>query len=89
MDLGIILFTGRSVEELSDELKTSVDLIIDGRFIESKRDHERNLVGSTNQRIIDVSSRYSDNLDWFNNKRTDFIEIDVVDGCFITNGSSF
>ncbi len=89
MDLGIILFTGRNFEDLEDSLTSCLDLVIDGRFVMEERDHERNLIGSKNQRIIEVSDRYHDCLDWFTTTRPDYIEIDVQDGTFITNGSAF
>jgi len=89
MGLGIILFTGRNFEDLEDSLTSCLDLVIDGRFVMEERDHERNLIGSKNQRIIEVSDRYHDCLDWFTTTRPDYIEIDVQDGTFITNGSAF
>lgn len=87
--IGTILFTGRRYEELSDDIAANVDLIIDGRFESDSSDDERNLIGSRNQRIIDVSGRYSADLDWFTVARPDYIEVDLVSGGIITNGSAF
>ncbi len=87
--LGIILFTGRDFEDLEDSLTSFLDLVIDGRFVMEERDHERNLIGSKNQRIIEVSDRYHDCLDWFTTTRPDYIEVDVQGDIFITNGSAF
>ena len=89
LDLGIIMFTGRDYSELSVELRENIDLVIDGRFDDLDLDIERNLIGSRNQRIINVSGRYSDDLDWFLTIRPDYIEVDVSDDFFITNGSTF
>ena len=89
LGLGVLMFTGRSIDELSDNLKEHLDLVIDGRFEVDNRDYERNLVGSCNKRIVDLSGRYADCLDWFMETRPDFIEIDVLGDSFITNGSAF
>ncbi len=87
-NLGVILFTGRLFSELDEGLIENLDLVIDGRFEIDNRDEERNLIGSKNQRMIFVSDRYEDD-DWFTNTRHDFIEIDVVEDQFISNGSSY
>lgn len=89
LGLGVLLFTGRVIDELPGNLKEHLDLVIDGRFEADNRDYKRNLIGSCNQRIIDISGRYADKLDWFTEIRPDFIEVDVLDGSFITNGSTF
>jgi anaerobic ribonucleoside-triphosphate reductase activating protein len=82
--LGIILFTGRKVEEIDDELKTAVDLIVDGGFEQDKRDAARNLVGSTNQRLIFVTDRYRPHEQWFYTSRPKRVEINIAGGLFIT-----
>lgn len=89
MGLGIIMFTGNRFEDLDPELVKSLDLVIDGRFERGKRDRERNLVGSTNQRLVEVTDRYHDVLDWFNVKRPDYVEMDVSGDLIIANGSAF
>lgn len=75
--LGIILFTGYEMSELSDELLAYVDIIIDGKFDINNIDNMRNLVGSTNQRIHYLSERYSDVSQWFENGREKRIEINL------------
>ena len=56
--LGIILFSGRYKEELPGELVNSVDLLLDGPYVESKHDDDRFLIGSKNKRITFVTERY-------------------------------
>ncbi len=87
--LGTILFTGRDVEDLPEDLVSAVDLIIDGRYVREDADLERTLIGSRNQRILDISGRYARNLDWFTDSRRYFIEVDVDGDGFLTNGSTF
>jgi len=82
--LGTILFTGRSVEELPKGLMKSIDLIVDGSFEQNHPDTVRNLIGSTNQRLIYVTDRYRSYEQWFYIKRPKHVEINVADGLFIT-----
>ncbi len=89
LDLGIILFTGNLYEELDPDLKKNIDLIIDGRFECDNRDNERNLIGSTNQQIVNVTDRYTKCIEWFTSRRNDFIEVDLFEDGFITNGDAF
>lgn len=90
MGLGIILFTGRRCEDLEPDLLEYVDLVIDGRFDINDRDLERNLVGSRNQRIIELTDRYKGN-DWFMRHRDDYIEMDLSlgDGMLTARGNVF
>jgi len=49
------LYTGYTYEDVSDaEILDFVDVLVDGRFIESQRNPSLAFRGSTNQRIIDV-----------------------------------
>ena len=84
MDLGIILFTGKQAEDLPNELKAVVDIIIDGGFERDKRETARNLVGSTNQRIIFTTERYRPHEQWFYTPRPKRVEINIAGGLFIT-----
>lgn len=77
MGLGVILFTGKMLEELSDELVSGCDIIVDGQFDVELIDKERNLIGSKNQKIHCITSRYNNNLDWFYNKRNKMVRVDV------------
>ena len=88
LGLGIILFTGKLYSELDEELIRYLDTIIDGRFETDNRDITRNLVGSNNQKIINVTDRYSDNA-WFTDLRPDYIEIDLTEDWIISSGSAY
>ena len=48
LGLGIIMFSGRRKDALKPELVNSVDLLIDGPFIETELDTDRVLLGSKN-----------------------------------------
>ena len=59
MGLNLFCYTGYVFEELKSvpyalELLEYVDVLIDGPFIQEKRDYTLKFKGSTNQRIIDV-----------------------------------
>lgn len=63
--LGVICFTGFTREMLeSDEdasqLIAEVDLLVDGPYAAELPESERALVGSTNQRFLNLSPRYAD-----------------------------
>lgn len=52
------IWTGYLYEEVSDflaELASKVDVLVDGRFVESLKDLRLPYAGSTNQRVIDVT----------------------------------
>lgn len=62
--LGIICFTGYTRESLEqDEVAASliaeIDLLVDGPYLIDCPEEERALVGSTNQRFIHLTTRYS------------------------------
>ena len=84
LDLGIILFTGYNINRLKESLVSSVDMIIDGQFIEEEIDLNRNLVGSTNQTFKNISDRYTNDIDWFMNKRDLLVELNVGETLVIT-----
>ena len=65
LGLGVISFTGRKFEEVKDILG-NCDVVLDGAFDESCPETDRKLLGSSNQRIIAITSRYEKVLDWFN-----------------------
>jgi len=86
LGLGTILLTGKNIEELNEQIKDSVDLIIDGGYEKDKPDNERNLIGSSNQRIFFITERYREDKDWFFIPRLKRLEINISDnsGLFIT-----
>ncbi len=62
-NLSIIVYTGYTFEEIIEksskniklkEFLKSIDILIDGRYIDDKRDLLLKFRGSTNQRIIDI-----------------------------------
>jgi anaerobic ribonucleoside-triphosphate reductase activating protein len=61
--LGVITFTGYSVENLRGDdrmhsLLSATDLLIDGPYEKDSPEQRRALVGSSNQRFIYLSNRY-------------------------------
>jgi anaerobic ribonucleoside-triphosphate reductase activating protein len=82
--LGVILFTGYKFNQLKDSLISSVDLIIDGQFVEKELDQNRNLIGSTNQTFKHISNRYINDMKWFMKKRRLQVDINVGRELLIT-----
>lgn len=82
LGLGIIMFSGREKRQLNNELVESVDLLIDGPFVESLLDKKRILLGSTNKNLTFITDRYKDCADYFNNPIS-IEEITVEDYIFI------
>lgn len=83
LNIGTILFTGKDYDELDDELKKSVDLVIDGSFVAEQIDNERNLIGSRNQHLVFCSERYKEDMDWFSLPREKRVEINLGKKVFI------
>ncbi len=63
--LGIILFSGKTIDSLDKDLVDSVDLLIDGPFIESQLDKERLLLGSKNKVLHFITDRYLNQKSYF------------------------
>ena len=84
LGLGVISFTGRKYEEVSDALD-GCDVVLDGPYIEEQKENTRKVLGSTNQRIIILSDRYPDCEEWFFNNASKEVEINVGD-YIIANG---
>lgn len=82
--LGVILFTGKLLYELSEDLISGCDIIIDGNFDLEQIDTKRNLIGSVNQQIHCITSRYENDLDWFFKKRPKKVRIDIGDELHIS-----
>ncbi len=64
--LGIILFSGKTIDALDKDLVNTVDLLIDGPFIESQLDKERLLLGSKNKTLHFITDRYLKQESYFN-----------------------
>lgn len=77
LDLGIIVYSGYEKDELIEMKKDSIfsliDVLIYGRYIESLRDLNLHLRGSSNQVIDFLSNRYNESLI----KEGNYIEIDI------------
>lgn len=82
LGLGIIMFSGKYKDELDCELVNSVDLLIDGPFIESKLDNKRLLLGSTNKHLNFITERYKNYELYFYNLKS-LEEVTVEDYIFI------
>jgi hypothetical protein len=48
-----------------NDILGNCDIVLDGAYDESCPETDRKLLGSSNQRIIAISSRYEKVLDWF------------------------
>ena len=82
LGLGIIMFSGRRKDALKPELVNSVDLLIDGPFIETELDTDRVLLGSKNKNLTFITDRYESEADYFNNP-VSIEEITAEDYIFI------
>ena len=84
LGLGIIMFSGKNVDSLDKALVDSVDLLIDGPFVENQIDENRLLLGSKNKKLIFVTDRYRDEEKYFYNKIS--LNEVVVGDCIFING---
>lgn len=63
-DLSVIVYTGFTMEELAQDSRAQrllglVDLLIDGPYLQDSNDDGRFAVGSSNQRVIRLSDRFT------------------------------
>ena len=82
LGLGIIMFSGKNKTNLDSKLIESVDLLIDGPFIENKLDGNRVLLGSINKKLTFITDRYKSAVDYFYNKNS-IEEVTAEDFIFI------
>ncbi|SHE91549.1 4Fe-4S single cluster domain-containing protein [Schwartzia succinivorans] len=89
--LSVLLFTGYYYEDLLamedddiDRLLRNTDILVDGEFIESLRDQERDWVGSENQHVIFLSDRYNAGIEFEHGVHN--TEIRISDGGVGING---
>ena len=82
LGLGIIMFSGKDKDSISEDLVNSVDLLIDGPFVESLPDNKRVLIGSKNKTLTFVTDRYKQHEDYFYNE-TSIEEVTAEDYIFI------
>ena len=76
LGLGVISFTGHLYEQVEKQLE-GCDMVLDGAFEEAKLETKRKILGSTNQRILCLTDRYKNCIDWFLTPSTKSIEINV------------
>lgn len=86
-DMGVIIYSGFTIDEIyssDDKYKKKLleftDLLIDGPYIEEKNDG-KNLRGSSNQRPIALTDRYSGFIDYYGSKKAEvefFVKEDKV-----------
>ena len=64
-DLGVMAFSGFTLEQLRDDpdphvaaLLTDIDILVDGPYLREQPDTQRRWIGSTNQRIHFLTGRY-------------------------------
>ena len=86
LGLGVISFTGHKYEEVENELKIG-DMVLDGAYIEAKKETERSILGSTNKRIICLTDRYKNDIKWFFNSNEKMVEINMGEKIII-NGDA-
>ena len=76
LGLGVISFTGRKYEDVADILR-GCDLVLDGAYEQDKPDKARRLLGSANQRILLLTDRYRNAVNWFKSIGTKAVEVHV------------
>lgn len=82
LGLGIIMFSGKNKSMLNADLVSSVDLLIDGPYIEEQKDNDRILIGSKNKNLSFITDRYKNYEDYFYNKNS-IEEVTAEDYIFI------
>lgn len=77
LGLGVISFTGRMYEDVSEILE-GCDVVLDGSFKADSLETKRRLLGSKNQRIICLTERYKNCIEeWFYKKDYLLAEINI------------
>lgn len=76
LGLGVISFTGRKYEDIIGILD-GCDLVLDGAYDQDDPEKERRLLGSANQRILLLTDRYKNAVNWFKSTGTKAVEVHV------------
>ena len=92
LGLSVMIFSGYTLGELEREdapkgaklLLAHCDLLVDGRFVQSKRERKRRYIGSSNQKLHFLSTRYSNEHPDFSAPNT--LEIRFEKGALSMNG---
>ena len=75
--LSLVLFTGYELAEINDmgcaDILNDVDILITGRYVESLRTLEHQWIGSTNQEIHFLSTRYDEQI----LHNTNYMELEI------------
>lgn len=87
--LSVMIYTGYTLGELrarasAAALLSTVDLLVDGRFDQSKPDSRRRWIGSTNQTLHFLTTRYARDDARFSTPNT--VELRFVNGQLTING---
>lgn len=91
--LSVMVFTGYTIEEL-DELQlpgaraliAATDVLVDGPFVGTAPDQKRRWIGSTNQRVFYLTSRYNSQIEELTSQERD-LEVRIgVDASIRVNG---
>lgn len=92
--LSVVVFTGYTLDYLTaknpmpgvSELLSTVDILVDGAFVSSKPESQRNWAGSTNQKFHYLTDRYQPGIE-FDSKYPHGFELRLFeDGTLKTNG---
>jgi anaerobic ribonucleoside-triphosphate reductase activating protein len=90
LGLSVMVFTGYTIEELRGRAEPEVaelirltDILVDGPYDRDKPDSERRWIGSTNQRIHFLTSRYEFDDQW---RKKNTLEIRVSGSEITVNG---
>ena len=79
-DVGVIVYTGMNYEEIAElPLTSHCDLLIDGEYIDALND-DLSLRGSSNQRIICITNRYTNIVDNYYGRPGRKMEFLINDG---------
>lgn len=89
--LSVLLFTGYLYEDVLSmedpnihKLLRNTDILVDGEFVESLYDQNRDWVGSSNQRVIFLTERYKPGIEYEHG--THSTEIRISAGSISVNG---
>lgn len=76
LGLGVISFTGHQYEDVAKTLQ-GCDMVLAGSFEYNNPERERKLLGSANQRIILLTDRYKNAVNWFKSTGVKTVEVHV------------